>query len=50
MPRATGLRLKMETNTGLDNLSNLAAVTSPGGDDRTTQKRDDVSTGSLEIL
>ena len=50
MPRATGVRLKMETNTCLDNLTNVAAVASPGGDDRTTQKRDDIATGSLEVL
>ncbi|KAG0623709.1 hypothetical protein M758_3G195100 [Ceratodon purpureus] len=44
MPRATGVRLKMETNTCLDNLTNIAA--SPGGDDQTPQKRDDISTDS----
>jgi len=39
----------METNSCLDNPTNQAAVAS-SGEDQTTQGRDDITTGTLEVL
>lgn len=45
MPRATRVRLKMETNSSTDQV----AGSSPG-EDRIVQERDAITKGTLEVL
>lgn len=50
LPRATGVRLKLETNASLDSLASLAAAASSGGEDSTQLGPSDIVTGTVTSL